>query len=113
MGVPNCTAHTFSQNVDHFGYDAAVGKYDQRYFTYDGFAESYPTLVALPSSCSSTPETQTTSSSCQQYWAHVGAREKMNVMLSLPSTVTTASPIQQWECLPAEEPTAVFKVFDH
>ena len=39
LGVPNCTAHTYRQNVDHFGYDAAVPTYDQRYFTYDGFVD--------------------------------------------------------------------------
>ena len=39
MGVPNCTAHTFPQNVDHFGYDPAAGTYEQRYFVYDGFVD--------------------------------------------------------------------------
>ena len=72
MGVPNCTAHTFSQNVDHFGYDAAVGKYDQRYFTYDGFVESDPTLVtgaALGRVLHT--ETRQRRALCQQYWACV------------------------------------------
>ena len=46
MGVPNCTAHTFPQNVDHFGYDPAAGTYEQRYFVYDGFVFAFISVAA-------------------------------------------------------------------
>ena len=38
-GLPNVTKHSITQNIDHFGYDAAVGSYQQRYFTYEGFVK--------------------------------------------------------------------------
>ena len=36
-GLPNVTTHHITQNIDHFGYDASTGTYQQRYFTYDGY----------------------------------------------------------------------------
>ena len=46
-GLPNVTSHHITQPIDHFGYDAAVGSYEQRYFTYDHYLHdaSAPTLV--------------------------------------------------------------------
>ena len=46
-GLPNVTSHHHTQPIDHFGYGAAVGSYEQRYFTYDHFLRdaSSPTLV--------------------------------------------------------------------
>ena len=46
-GLPNVTEHTITQNIDHFGYDANTGTYQERYFTYDKYlaTPNSPTVI--------------------------------------------------------------------
>jgi hypothetical protein len=36
-GLPNVTLRHITQDIDHFGFEAATGQFQQRYFVYDGF----------------------------------------------------------------------------
>jgi hypothetical protein len=36
-GLPNVTLRHITQDIDHFGFEAVTGQFQQRYFVYDGF----------------------------------------------------------------------------
>lgn len=47
-GLPNVTVHHITQHIDHFGYDASLGSYQQRYFKYEQYLQdpsSPPSIV--------------------------------------------------------------------